>query len=212
MNSFDEISKYLPKYLTPDSNKALFSELEHFPNNLQKVFLPTNIRPNMILQGDGFKDLIIIDLPDRTIKKAQGMIISNSCDINPKNERLFKSNICYCPIIKLNKYKDALLKEHNEDKIEGHINSLKAQKITQVFYLPKGNLLEEDSFIFFDKIISIRSDILEKKKILNKKIFTLGNYGLYLFVVKLSIHFSRIYEEIDRREESCHSENIFRNN
>lgn len=38
-------------------------------------------------------------------------------------------------------------------------------------------------------------------QIKQKKIFTLSNYGFYMFLVKLSIHFTRVREGVDRLAE-----------
>lgn len=51
---------------------------------------------------------------------------------------------------------------------------------------------------FFDRAISLplTEDIV--KNMCGNKLFTLSNFGLYLFLFKLSVHFTRIQERIDR--------------
>lgn len=36
MISIDEIKKYLPQYLSPESERQLFEELKRFPENIDK--------------------------------------------------------------------------------------------------------------------------------------------------------------------------------
>lgn len=93
-------------------------------------------------------------------------------------------------MLKSNDYKDT--------QIKSHLSDLRKQKITQIFYLPKGGKLFEESFVLFDKINNCENTYLNREKLPQQKIFTLSNYGFYLFLIKISIHFSRIREGIDR--------------
>jgi len=104
MLSYDQIKLYLPKYLTPESSRELFEELSGFPNNIDRIYQPINCREK-ILQGDGLDSLPIINLPENKIINSKPvMVISNSCDNDIDNKRLFSTNICYCPLFKLRKY------------------------------------------------------------------------------------------------------------
>ena len=68
--------------------------------------------------------------------------------------------------------------------------------VTHVVYLPKNSKMQYDAIVRLDKICSV-----DRRKISNKnRLFTLSDYGLYLFLLKLSIHFTRIRERIDRNE------------
>ncbi len=82
--------------------------------------------------------------------------------------------------------------------IKQHINTIKRQRITQIFYLPKGKHLQEESIVFLDRINSCDNRIISSEKINDIRLFTLSNYGHYIFLVKLSMHFTRIYENVDR--------------
>ena len=65
MISFEEIQKYLPKYLSQTAEQKLFGELEQFPDNIDKRFYTYLLKEEVIIyQGDGFKDVMIINLPD----------------------------------------------------------------------------------------------------------------------------------------------------
>src|SRR3989338_1839179 len=200
MIPFEDIKIFLPKYLSPDSEENLFKALEEFPANLDdRLYTSYHKDDPIIFQGDGFNDFLVINFPNPKIDTAPVMILSNSCDINPANERLFDSSICYAPIFKLNKYKESLLKRgKGKNKVEGHISEISRQRIAQIFYLPKNDKIKEDSFIFFDRIISSPTACISKSRLKDIRLFTLSNYGLFLFLFKLSIHFFRIRENIDR--------------
>jgi len=200
MISIDEIKKYLPKYLTPEAEDNLFQSLEDFPDNMdEKMYLSEHVSHESIYQGDAFNNFPVINLPSLIVKEARVMVISNSCDMSSQNKRLYKKNVCYCPIIKLNKFKEKLLKVFEEQNVNSLIDRIKKQEVSAIFFLPKGCFLEEDSFIFFDKIISYPTESLPDN-IMNERVFTLHDYGLYIFIFKLSVHFTRINEDKGRSE------------
>jgi len=208
MPSLEDLQVYLPKYLSPESEKYLFEELKHFPKNIDdRLYASYPLEPDIIYQGDGIDGLLVVNLPDPLIAKAPVMIFSNTCDIDPRNKRLFPSTLVYSPVFNLQKYRDGLIASKMKDAaaIESHIESIKKQRITQMFYLPKGESLQNESFVFLDKINSCDNTFLEKQEIKNLRLFTLSNYGLYLFIFKLSIHFTRITENIDRSPRSTDS-------
>lgn len=198
-NNFDDIKKYLPKYLSDESLKVLFSELKSFPNNIDNRIYTTYLREEkVIFQGDGIKDMLVINLPYEIIKKVPSIIISNTCDSDPENERQFESRIAYCPIFNLEKYKNMLVKNQKESIVNEHIDTIKKQQITQIFYLPKvGDL--EDSIVFLDRINNCSNNSINRENIINDRLFTLSDYGFYLFLFKLSIHFTRIKEGVERK-------------
>lgn len=202
MIALDDIRVFLPKYLSEESTTSLFDELTQFPLNIDSRFYSSTFSySNHILQGDGLDGMLLVNLPDTKIGTGKAIIISNSCDIDLSNPRLFASSICYCPIFNLNKY-EAMLKSKYPDllggKIPQHIHEIKSQRVSQIFFLPAGGGLREDSFVFFDRICNCNNLGIDRTTLNSRKIFTLSNYGFYLFLFKLSIHFTRIRESIDR--------------
>jgi hypothetical protein len=206
MVSFEDLQIYLPKYLSPESEKSLFEELKQFPGNIDdRLYLGSQyLEPDIIYQGDGIDGLLVVNFPDTEIKKAPGMIFSNTCDIDERNKRLFPSTLVYSPIFNLEKYRKGLIDSKIKDarSIEDHISSIRSQRITQIFYLPKGGALSNESIVFLDRVNSCDNTFLEREKLRDIRIFTLSNYGLYLFIFKLSVHFTRITEDIDRSPHS----------
>lgn len=202
MSLSEEIKLYLPQYLSEESTKELLKELEDFPTDGTKQTIYTNAlkEENAIFQGDGIKDVSVVNLPSNNVVKAPVMILSNTCDISLDNKRpYFIPRICYAPILNLGKYIMSLTKNGiQKDRIESHIEQIKKQYITSILYLPKGGELNYDGIVFLDRLNNIVNSEISRKDLKKNRLFTLSNYGIYLFLLKLSIHFSRIQEKIDR--------------
>lgn len=200
---FDEFKLYLPKYLSPTSSKELFDNLKDFPDNINKRFYADSslLDESILYQGDGIIDLPYADFLISKIENLKAVILTNTCDNDISNERYNPSYICYSPLIQLAKYEKALLKKFPQKKqsINSHIDDIRKQKITQIFYLPSGAFLENESMIIFNMTSSCLSESIPRDNITERKIFTLSNYGFYLFLFKLSLHFTRIFEGVDRQ-------------
>ena len=84
------------------------------------------------------------------------------------------------------------------NKIENKITAIKEQKVTALFYLPKGSVLDDDYVAVLDDIhtIPLNRYTAQNGK---QKLFTLSQVGFYLFLLKLSVHFCRFQENIQRR-------------
>lgn len=200
--SIDDIKIYLPKYLSAESEKELFNGLKDFPSNLDERLYTTYLKDsNIIYQGDGIKDMLVVNLPETEIKPAPSIILSNTCDIDMQNKRNFPSQIVYAPIFNLEKYKKSLLNNSTktQEQINNHINTIKRQEITQIFYLPKFSNELAESIVFLDRVNNFPSNLFKRNNISIKRIFTLSDYGAYLFLLKLSIHFTRIQDKVERK-------------
>lgn len=206
MIDFDDIKKYLPQYLSSNEVESLFSELSQFPSNIDKRIYTKKLKNDeFIYQGDGLNNLLFVNLPEDTeAKPNMGMILSNTCDIDSQNKRLFGSRMAYTPIFNLQKYKNFLIERFvntsikSLKSIDSHIEDIKRQYISQVFYLPKGDCLENESIIFLDRINNLPSNYFKNDEITENRMFSLSDYGFYLFLFKLSIHFTRVKESVHR--------------
>lgn len=200
MISIDDIEIFLPKYLSPEAEQALFEDLKQFRGNVDRRIYTSHLKGSAtIFQGDGIEGLLYVNLPEPKIDKVPAMVLSNTCDINPKNDRISSLNILYAPIFNMKKYEAALIDSKvDANRVYDHIDSIRKEKITSVFYLPVGGALKEESLVFFDRINNCSTDFLRGKNIEETRIFTLSDFGLYLFLFKLSIHFTRINEGVER--------------
>ncbi len=197
-----DLKIYLPKYLSAESERELFSGLKDFPYNIDERLYTTNLKEtDIIYQGDGLTDMLVVNLPNTEVKPAPSIILSNTCDIDTHNVRSFPSQIVYAPIFNLKKYKDSLLKHSTKSKeqIDSHIGSIKRQEITQIFYLPEFGSSFKESLVFLDRVNNVANNTVERETIQKTRIFTLSDYGAYLFLLKVSIHFTRIQDKVERR-------------
>lgn len=200
--NIDDIKIYLPKFLSAESEKELFAGLKDFPNNIDGRLYTGYLKDSEIIyQGDGLMDLLVVNLPSPDIKPVPSMILSNTCDIALDNLRNFPSQLVYAPIFNLKKYQDKLYTEsHNSKKqIDSHIDSVRHQRITQVFFLPKIEDKIDDSIVFFDRVCNFPNKLIDRDNLKERRLFTLSDYGAYLFLLKLSIHFTRIKDNVERK-------------
>lgn len=199
--NFDEIKIYLPKFLSAESERELFKGLKDFPRNIDERLYTTYLNDSKIIyQGDGLRNLLIVNLPNNNIQSAPCIVLSNTCDIDLQNRRNFSSQIVYAPIFNLAKYIQTLRinSSKSEQQITDHLNAIKKQEVTQIFYLPKFEGKLDDSIVFLDRVFNMPNTLIDRENICNQRIFTLSNYGVYLFLFKLSIHFTRIQDKVDR--------------
>ena len=198
MTSFEDIKKYLPQYLSDSDAKQLFSALKDFPNNIDERFYSNDsLDDNILYQGDCLKDIPAFYLPDTRSKLSQSMAISNTCDMDLNNKRLWNTRILFSQIILLEKLEKALYQKFSEDRISNYISSLKKQQITNAFYLPKSKNLDE-AVAFFDYTNSFDINFVDRESLKEKRLVSLSNYGFYILLLKLSIHFTRIQEKVQR--------------
>jgi hypothetical protein len=193
---------YLPKFLSAESDKELFNGLKDFPNNIDtRIYTNFLSDTDIIYQGDGINDMLFVNLPNPDIKPVPSMILSNTCDIELSNVRNFPSQVVYAPIFNLIKYQDVLYKnsERTKQQIDSHIQAVKNQEITQIFYLPKVENKIDDSIVFFDRVCNFPNKLISRVNLKEKRLFTLSDYGAYLFILKLSIHFTRIQDKVERK-------------
>jgi hypothetical protein len=200
--NLDDFKLYLPKFLSSESDKELFDSIKDFPNNIDsRIYTNYLSDSEFIYQGDGICDMLFVNLPDPKIKTVPSMVLSNTCDIDLNNVRNFPSQVVYAPIINLGKYQDALYQNSNKKKeqIDSHIQSIKKQEITQIFYLPGVDGKIDESIVFFDRVCNYPNKLISRENLKDRRLFTLSDYGAYLFLLKLSIHFTRIQDKVERK-------------
>jgi hypothetical protein len=194
---FEQIKLFLPKYLSAEQQRELFSELAKFPDNFDFYLVRSDLR-DILLQGDGWRGFVVLDFFTGTRKTVSGIVLSNSCDIAIENQREFPVNILFAPLIALAKYKSSLRAAGKTDgQIDGIIGNIRRQYVTSIFYIPHYSGIIEESIIVLDDIHAHPlQDFLQSDE--RQSIFTLNQYAFYLFLIKLSIHFSRFREGIQR--------------
>jgi hypothetical protein len=197
--ALDDFRLFLPKYLSDSEQKKLFDELNSFPENIDKRFFsdPQKFK-NEILQGDGFTSVLMPQYDDRSFIEVKGFLVSNSCDASAENPELFDRNLVFAPILSVGKWEELLREENAEVSIQDHITAIRNQRISSCFFLPAWGADAEDCFVRLDCMFSFAITPEMLKSLTNGKIFSLSNYGFYVLLFKLAVHFSRVQERIDR--------------
>jgi hypothetical protein len=199
---FEDFKTYLPKYLSVEAQTNLFAELSQFPSNIDSRLYTLRLREEQTLfQGDGLASLWVADLPSETIRKARVMVLSNTCDIAPDNKRLLGPRLLYCPVISFAKYENLLRGQRNLPLAfdpAGHLDAVRKQRNSSMFYLPKNDKLGEEAIALLDRINNCNAQAVSLEELLSGRLFTLSDYGFYLFLFKLSLHLTRIREGVAR--------------
>jgi hypothetical protein len=191
---FNKIQDHLPPYLSPAQKELLYRELKSFP---QKFSYYTSNFADQLLQGDGWNGLTVLDFDTAQKKQVKAIILSNTCDIDPKNKRSVPPKIIFAPIVRLTKYHGLLSRDGLSDKeITDKINAIKRQEVTSIFYLPRGGKMDDEYIVSLDDLHSQPYNSFQQ----SEKLFTLSQQGFYLFLLKLSIHFCRFNDGLIRFE------------
>jgi hypothetical protein len=187
----ETFKKHLPPYLTEDRKDGLVKELARFPY-ISSYYLGKSYFKNEILQGDIVVDMEMYKYNNQTTIKTHGIILSNSCDIDENNDRYKEVFATFCPIISLDKFKKFVETEGKDFKsIE---DDIKKQRLTDIFYLPQESYLPCDYIALLSQATSIPYSLLNK----NNKRHSLSQVGFYLFLFKLSVHYCRFHEGVQR--------------
>lgn len=203
MNSVEDLSAFLPKYLSDANYRTLLKELDAFPYNIDKRMYTTFLDNDILYQGDGYHYFPVVDLAhlEKGSKNVSGIILSNTCDMDLSNLRYYPSSIMFAPIVSLENYVRTLkLREITDEQIKNHLSDIRKQHVSSIFYLPEDAKVPE-SLVFLDKMNNIQSSFIDRKTLDEHRLFSLSDYGFYLLLFKLSVHFSRIREGVNRGQK-----------
>jgi len=200
MNDFEEIKKYLPKYLSPEATESLFQELREFTDKPHdRLYSAILAGDEGILQGDGLSLMPISNLPDHKVEDGPVMVLSNTCDIDKENKRHTPPRITYCPIIKLSRFIESLEKKSiAKEAIDQTVETIRLQRSSSIIFLPKGGHLPEDCLALLDRATNCDFRSAPQVKDSPNRLFSLSDFGWYLFLFKISLHFTRMQEAINR--------------
>ena len=197
----ETLNKYFPYYLTEESRKKLLEELEAFDQSKKvKIFLNdyNNDYKENLLQGDGWRGFELYVFETGKKQTVKGIVISNSCDIDSANIREISTKVAFAPLVKLSAFKNLLDNSSIEtNRVEAKIKAIKEQKTSNIFFIPADGPIEEDYIVRFDDIHSMPIKFHQTNPE-REKLFTLSMLGFYLFVLKLSVHFCRLQEDVAR--------------
>lgn len=161
--------------------------------------------PNYFLQGDVLKKINSLFWDDEanqyTFSESPVVLLSNTCDVSKDNEHIVDKQALYAPVIKLDFFIDSLKEDgFSADQITSVLNNLRSQTYSNIFYLPPNPVNGNEYVILLDNIFWQPSTILRTKleTINDERFLSLNHFGFYLLITKISYHFCRVPEEIDR--------------
>ena len=199
----DTLQQHIPHYLTSEDKKVLVGELNAIASGNAVDYTLSSFRDSfedVMLQGDGWTGFRLFDFESDELRSVRGLVLSNSCDVDLNNTRDVPSRVIFAPLVKLASYERLLITNGiDRSKVEEKVRSIRAQKTSNVFYLPAGGGLEEDYIVRLDEVHSMPVSVHGGDRSRQKK-FTLNNTGFYMLVFKLSVHFCRLQEKVGRRE------------
>lgn len=192
--SAENIEKFFPYYLTAERRAGLLAALKDPPSRRYYAQL-ADPEP---LQGDGWRGLQVIRFEDGSRDRVQGIVLTNSCDLAGGNQRVMPVRLNFVPLINLDSYLECLRKGGvSEVRVSQHASDVRAQIISDLFYLPADYGVGPERIALFQEIYTIPMSVFSDDTA-KARIFSLSDVGFYLFVFKLSVHFCRLHENIDR--------------
>ena len=209
--NWELIRAHLPSYLSAQQQEDLFQELRaSFPlsTDPRKVFLSWTDE-STFFQGDGVWEIPLALWDSRekgyVTKYYSAAILSNTCDIYPEHSRMKEPHVGVAAIYVLQEFLTLLRRKNiSDDRIKTFLDVLRKNMISNLFYLPERQNQFPESFIQFDFASSLPISVLDKydKRLRpdGDRLFTLSDYGFYLFLVKLSIHYCRLREGVVRSD------------
>jgi hypothetical protein len=195
----DKLKDLVPYYLTNDRKHGFLEDLKSFMNRDWLEYFSSAIGDTW-LQGDCSARGPKVDVVTMRKAEIKCLVVSNSCDIDPNNKRALPARVLLAPLIPLIAYENLLLKNHSGGRqaVETIIQKIREQKITNVFYLPHHDALGGETVVLLDDLQTVPASILPDPTSAENRYFSLSQIGFFLYIFKLSVHFCRFHEEVDR--------------
>lgn len=192
--SEDDLRRYVPYYFTKGRADRLISALRDPPSR-RYYHSQVDREP---LQGDGWQRLQLFRFDDGKRDFVHGLILTNSCDLAAANTRMLPAKLNFVPLIEFQKYLSLLASNGiSAERIQQHAKDVRAQSVSEIFFLPQDMLAGPERIAYLRDVHTMPVAALVSDGNA-RRILSLSDVGFYLFVVKLSIHFCRLHEEVDR--------------
>lgn len=210
----DNFELLLPSYLTSEQKTRLKDSLKQFAvqrhienpkNDLDYSNFVTKQGCVYFKQSDLVYEIRYPHLNEKNFEFEKyyttAIVLSNTCDISDENSHSLNKKQCVlAPIIKLDVYIESLreLDSFTDDGLASFLSELKLQRITNIFYISDNG--GDEYIALLDKIFWFPTEELNSylTEINTNKLFSLTHFGYYLFLLKLTFHFSRFPESLDR--------------
>lgn len=199
---FEEIILRMPRYLSAQTKEELFCELARLRDDWRAFnYFWMNPDASEALQGDVWRSFIVSASDGGPAQAVQGIVLSNSCDIDPTNNPLPEQNILFAPLHSLDSYRASLRRRgKSEQQVESEIQNIRWQMRTDALYLPAHRDALIESIAFLDEVHpNPLSHFLKNKE---QRLAALSQTGHYLFLFKLATHLCRLQENVERNSHN----------
>lgn len=191
---FEDFKVFLPRHLSAAQKNELLNDLRSFPGT--RGFFLSNGPEEELLQGDGWRGFVQVRFDTRESRIVAGMIISNSCDIDVRNKRAEDPNVLFAPIMPMASFARVLHSVRSPEAARQTIEQIRRQGVTSVFFLPYVPALNDEAVVMLGDIHAHPlQHFLGTER---SRLFRLSQYGFYVLLFKLSIHFTRFGEGVSR--------------
>lgn len=192
----DSIRDHIPPYLTKDEKDGLLRELAAWPRPI-KYYTPGSDAE--ILQGDTWTKIPIRNSETGELAQVNGLVLSNSCAIDPENTRSIPPKVVVAPLVDLERYGQLLAGAgFTKEQVVDRMSAIREQRVHNIFFLPAGAKLAREHIVLLDDLHSFPAAKLTDSLSTREKLATLATTGFYLFLFKLSVHFCRFSENVPR--------------
>lgn len=193
----EELRVFLSEHLLQDNLDAVVAELQLMEAGRGMV---ESDHPEPLLQGDVFDGVPWVRrrTQELFISPQRVLLVSNSCDASPENPRPIPLDITVAPVLRLSRYREMLADSGaNEQRIGDIVSAIKRQEKTNLFYLPAGGRLPEEMIVLLDQVQSLPASKFDEAR--PHRLSVLTQRGFWMLLVKLSMHFLRPHEGVERQ-------------
>ena len=207
----DTFDLLLPNYLVEAEKGRLKEALVQFTQDKKGVDIDyrdffKSYNHSYFLQSDLLREIRSATWDDSQAEYYKvyndAIIVSNTCDLSFDNKRALNQKEClFAPLIDFSEYlKDLSDSGYDPKKLKIFESSVKAQQISNIFYIPNSGGGEVEYISFLDNLFWFPTEELSSyiEEIEKNRIASLSLFGHYLFILKLSYHLCRLPETCDR--------------
>jgi hypothetical protein len=204
----EDFNSLFPSYLVGSEKNRLTEALKQFyfkngPKSIDYTGFYKSSFNDYFIQSDLVRQIRMPFWDDKECEFIKSfpdaLILSNTCDLSVDNHREFNTKECVlAPLVELGEYINEMLDfNFTADKIKEHIDKIKSQQISNLFYLPPNKGLHPEYIVKFDQVYWFPSIELSHftNDLAKNRIASLSLFGHYLFILKLSYHLCRLPED-----------------
>ena len=197
----EDLRTGLPAYLTAADQVALTKGLRDFMQSQRLSGFYYATRDPEPLQGDVWGRVDVFKFETGERKRVRAMVVSNSCDISAGNARYLPPRLTVATVVPLASYEQLLLTNGlTRQRVSDHLQQVRAQMVTQLFYLPPGGAMQTEHVALLQDLHSLPLEAMAAQPP-KPRLASLSQFAFYLLLFKLSVHFCRFLEGVDRGQE-----------